>query len=182
MNDLKSCVLLLLTLVLSGCGPDSTVREYEVEREQDKILTSDLVRKEFQPVPFRWKIPEGWRSTANDQFSAFAWTAGPKDAAARITVSVLGGGAGLEPQFVRWRDQLQLPKLSPEEVMKSVEPVALKGLEGQWTEIRGETETILGLIAPYEDKLWIFKYRSANSTVKQERDAFRKFCESLAVE
>jgi hypothetical protein len=182
MNDLKSGVVLVLLFLLSGCGPNSTVREYEVAREQEKILTSDVLRKEFQPVPFRWKVPQSWRSSANDQFSAFAWTAGPKDASARITVSVLDGMAGVEPQFVRWRDQLQLPKISPAEVMESVESVTLKGLTGQWIEIRGETETILGLIAPYEEKLWIFKYRSANSTADLERDAFRGFCESLAVE
>jgi len=182
MNDLKFGVLLLLISLLPGCGPNAVVREYEVAREQEKVVTSDVLRKEFQPVPFRWKVPESWQSTANDQFSAFAWTTGPKDASARITVSVLDGGAGIEPQFVRWRDQLQMPKIGPAEVMKSVESVPLKGLTGQWIEIKGQAETILGLIAPYEDKLWIFKYRSANATADQERAAFRKYCESLAVE
>ena len=65
MNDLKFGVLLLLLSLLSGCGPNAKVREYEVAREQEKVVTSDVLRKEFQPVPFRWKVPENWQSTAN---------------------------------------------------------------------------------------------------------------------
>jgi len=182
MSDLKSCVLLFLILSLSGCGPNSKVREYDVAREPGKVLTSDELRGQFQAVPFRWEVPKTWQGTENDQFSAFAWSTGPKSAAARITVSDLPGTAGVERQFVRWRDQLKLPEIDPADVMKTVETVTMKGLTGQWIEIRGEAETILGMIAPYKDKLWVFKYRSGNSTADQERAAFRKFCESLKID
>lgn len=177
MSDQKPRTLLLLLLCFAGCGPK--VREYEVAREQEKVLTSEVLRDQFQAVPFLWEVPKGWQGTKNDQFSAFAWSAGPGDAAARITVSALAESAGIEPQFIRWRDQLQLPEVDPAEVMKSVESIKLNGLTGQWIEIRSETETILGMIVPHKEKLWVFKYRSVNSTADQERDAFRKFCESL---
>ena len=49
-------------------------------------------------------------------------------------------------------------------------------------EIIGDSETIMGMIASYKDKLWVFKYRSANSTAVEMRDSFRSFCESLKVE
>ena len=90
--------------------------------------------------------------------------------------------AGVEPQFVRWRGQLQLPETDPAEMMKDVETLTLKGLTGQWIEIKSDTETILGMIASYKDKLWVFKYRSSNSTAEVQRAAFRSFCESLNVE
>jgi len=182
MNDLKTIVLLLMPVLLSGCGQSSAVREYEVPREDEKILTSDLLRDQFESVPFRWKVPKDWQTAENDQFSAFAWTAGPSGATARITVSGLAGTAGVEPQFTRWRGQLQLPEMSPAEMMKAVEQVSLKGLSGQWIEIKGESETIMGMIAPYKEKLWIFKFRSTNSTADNQRAAFRGFCESLTVE
>jgi hypothetical protein len=39
----------------------------------------------------------------------------------------LPGTAGVEPQFVRWRGQLQLPETDPAEMMKDVETLTLKG-------------------------------------------------------
>lgn len=181
MNDLKHLRFLLLPL-LCGCGQSSDIREYEVKRESEKVLTSDLLRDQFEAVPFRWDVPRDWQTAENDQFSVFAWTAGPSDAAARITVSDLPETAGVEPQFVRWRGQLQLPETDPAELMKTVEAVPLKGLSGQFIEIKGESESIMGMIAAYKDKLWVFKYRSANSTADVQRAAFRGFCESLTAE
>ena len=181
MNKLPLYITLLL-LTSSGCGSSSDIREYEVAREDEKVLTSDLLRDQFEAVPFRWEVPKDWVAAQNDQFSAFAWTAGPSDASARITVSDLPGTAGVEPQFVRWRGQLQLPETDPAEMMKDVETLTLKGLTGQWIAIQSETETILGMIASYKDKLWVFKYRSSNSVAEVQRAGFRSFCESLSVE
>ena len=172
----------LLLLSAAGCGPSSPIREYEVPRESEQVLTSDLLRDQFEAIPFRWKVPTDWEAAENDQFSAFAWTAGPAGVRARITVSDLPGTAGVAPQFARWRGQLQLPEVDPAEMMKSVETIKVGGLTGQWIEIEGQSESILGMIAEYGNKLWVIKYRSANSTAKEQRDAFRGFCESLSVD
>lgn len=182
MNDLKKSAVIIFLVCLSGCEPGSAVREYEVDREPGTVLLSDVLRDQFEAVPFRWTVPREWQAADNDQFSTMAWKAGPADASARITVSGLPGTAGVEPQFVRWRGQLQLPEIDPAELMKSVETITMKGLTGQWIEIKGESESILGMIVSYKDKLWILKYRSANSTAADQRDAFRGFCESLTVE
>ncbi|MEZ6032564.1 MAG: hypothetical protein R3C17_05705 [Planctomycetaceae bacterium] len=173
-------VLLLLTQV--GCNQSSQIVQYEVERESDKVLTTDLLRDQFDPIPFAWKVPAGWTEAENDQFSAMAWAAGPKSDPARITVSGLSAASGLEAQIVRWRGQLRLPEMAVPEVMKSVEDVTLKGTTGKWCEFKNDTESILGMIVPHQDKLWIIKYRSSNETAAKERDAFRSFCESLQVE
>lgn len=182
MNVSQKSVIIALFFVTLGCGQSSAIREYEVTRESEEVLTSELIRDQFEAVPFRWKVPSDWEAAENDQFSAFAWSAGPSAAKARITVSDLPPTAGIEPQFVRWRGQLQLPEIDPAEMMKSTETVKAKGLSGQWIEIPGESETILGMIAAYQGKLWVFKYRSVNSTAKEQKEAFRGFCESLSTE
>jgi hypothetical protein len=174
------CVLLLMTQV--GCNKSSGIVQYEVDRESDKVLTSDLLRDSFDPIPFRWKVPAGWRVAENDQFSAMAWTVGPKSESARITVSGLAAASGLEAQVVRWRGQLQLPEMATAEVMQTVEDIPLQGAVGKWCEFLNDTESILGMIVPYQDKLWIIKYRSGNETAEKERGAFRSFCESLQAE
>lgn len=88
MNKLPLYIAPIL-LTLSGCGSSSDIREYEVAREDEKVLTSDLLRDQFEAVPFRWEVPKDWVAAQNDQFSAFAWTAGPSESSARITVSDL---------------------------------------------------------------------------------------------
>ena len=174
------CVLLLLTQV--GCNSDSGIVQYEVDRESDKVMSTDLLRDQFDPIPFRWKVPAEWTEAENDQFSAIAWTVGSKKDPARITVSGLSAASGLEAQIVRWRGQLQLPEMAAAEVMKSVEDVMLPGATGKWCEFKNDTESILGMIVPHEDKLWIIKFRGGNATAQKVRDAFRGFCESLKVE
>ena len=172
----------LLSLVFIGCNRGSAIVQYEVDRESEKVLTSDLLKDQFDPIPFRWKVPDEWTEADNDQFSAVAWNAGPKKDVARVTVSGLSQASGLEAQFVRWRGQLKLPEMSVADAMKSVDEVALKGATGKWCEFKNDTESILGMIVPHKDRLWIFKFRGANATAAKERDRFRSFCESLQIE
>lgn len=177
--DIICCLLLLISV---GCNGDSRILQYEVNREPDKVLTTELLRSQFDPIPFAWKVPSEWADAENDQFSTMAWTAGSKNDAARITVSGLSAASGLEPQIVRWRGQLKLPEMPVSEVMKSVEDVMLEGAAGKFCEFSNDTETIMGMIVPHQSKLWIIKYRSSNALAEKQRTAFRGFCESFKVE
>jgi hypothetical protein len=174
-------VILLYCFLLCGCDSASQISEYDVKRESGKVQTSDVLRDQFEAIPFRWKVPADWREAQNDQFSSFAWRAGPKDAEARITITDSPAGAGIEPQFIRWQGQLNIPETESAKLLSSVEELDLGKVKGRWIEIKGDSETILGMVAPYKDKLWIFKFRSSNATAADQREAFRAFCESLNV-
>lgn len=174
-------LLPLLLLGGAGCGGGTEIRSYVVEREGGAVLTSDVVRREFPTIPLRWQVPKSWQSAENDQFSRIAWSAGPAAREARITISDLPASAGVEPQVARWRTQIGLPEAAPSDLMKSAETRTLGQSTGTWVDLQGSQDTILGMIIPYEDKLWIVKYRSANATATDERSAFRSFCESLTV-
>ena len=119
----KSGFCLFVLVLFCGCDPQSQIREYEVVREPGKVMTSDVLRDQFETIPFRWEVPKGWQQAENDQFSLFAWTAGPKSEASRITISSLAGSAGIEPQFIRWQGQLKIPETATAELLKSVEEV-----------------------------------------------------------
>lgn len=170
---------LAISMIVFGCGPQPEIQEYEVDRKDEKVFTSDLLRDQFPTIPFRWHVPEEWEPASNDQFSAVAWQVGPEITQARITASSLPGGAGIEPQITRWRGQLSLP--TDGDAMQDVETLKLKGGEAFYIDIQNDSETILGMIVPADHQLWIFKYRSPNSTAKKQRERFRRFCESLEV-
>ena len=184
--------LLITGLLLSaacGCGPDAQIKQYAAQPDkgsEQKILTSDLLRSRFQSkntaassptIPFRWIVPEDWQTAKQDQFSQFAWTAGPNQAA-RITVTGLPGTAGIEPQFVRWGGQIQLDTSDPAALLQHVQEIPLGTIKAQWIELVGPSETILGMIVPHNDQLWVVKLKAENPAAAQVRDSFRKFCES----
>lgn len=171
---------MLLAGLVSGCGERAPIREYTVPREAERVLTSDVIRREFPGIPMKWTVPKSWQVAENDQFSRMAWETGPRARRARITVSDLPGSAGVEPQISRWRGQIQMADAAGDP-MEGTEQLSLGAADGTWVELQGPEETILGLIVPLDEKLWIVKYRSANATAEEEKPTFRGFCESLVV-
>jgi hypothetical protein len=122
-------------------------------------------------VPFRWVVPQSWTAAAQDQFSQFAWTSG-RGESVRITVTGLPGSAGIEPQFVRWGGQINLDTSDPAALLKKVEELSLGGAQGQWIELKGPSDTILGMIVPHGDMLWVVKLKGENSAAAKGSSIF----------
>ena len=179
----KQPVLLVIACLL-GCGETPQVREYVVPREEERLVTTEALRSSYSVMPFQWKVPAEWRSVENDEFSKKAWTAGSGQPAAqaKITITDLPASAGLKPQIDRWSGQVKLDPKAAEEALQAMEQLPLGDADGSWVELKGEQETILGMIIPVNDVLWIVKYRSVNPTAEKLRSSFRGFCESLKVE
>lgn len=175
---LRSCIALLL---FSGCQPAEPIREYVVPIENDRIFTSDLLKDQFGAIPFEWETPDTWVIADNDQFSKIAWEVGPKGDSARITLSDLPIAAGLVPQLTRWRGQVGIEQGSKDDPMTDTESIKLTGGTGTFVNFKGEEASILGLLLPQGNKLWIFKLRGNNEIAEQQQEPFRKFCESVKV-
>ncbi|MCA9035511.1 MAG: hypothetical protein KDA91_10280 [Planctomycetaceae bacterium] len=174
---------LLLFACLTGCGNKAEIREYVVEPEEDKVITSEVLRRSFGSIPLKWTQPEGWRTAANDQFSVLAWvTSDQKDVEARVTLTDLPGSAGIVPQIARWRGQIELDDAAPDEMMKDVETIDLgDGQTGSYVQLKGKKESILALILSVEDKMWVLRYRGNEMAVRDSGAEFRRFCESVRV-
>ena len=182
-SDRRSSIFLssvTLALLLTGCSPSTSVREYVVEAETEKVFTSDVLRDEFGSVPLTWKAPESWTVAENDQFSKVAWSVGPAADRARITVTDSPAAAGLLPQLVRWRGQISMES-DDKNPMAGTEQITLGTTKATWVDFEGPTESILGLIVSVRDKIWLFKFRGSNSITAAERKTFRDFCESVRV-
>jgi hypothetical protein len=167
-------------LLLAGCQ-DEEIREYVVPVENERIFTSDLLKDQFGAIPFEWKAPAEWVVTDNDQFSKIAWKVGPKEDEARITLSDLPIAAGLVPQVTRWRGQIELKTGPNDDPMSDTETLKLTGGNATYAHLKGPESTILGLLVPQGDKLWIFKFRGNNNVAEQQRTVFREFCESIKI-
>lgn len=169
----------LSVLLSAGCGDAPEIRHYRVERENKRDITSEALRDEFPPIPFRWDVPESWSIASNDQFSVRAWNAGPPTAAARITLGTFPARTGIPAQVMRWRRQLGLKSEDDEQAMQDVSALKTQNGAGSYARIEGASESIFAFIIPIENEFWIFRYKSKNATAKKERKRFQKFCQSL---
>lgn len=173
-------ILLLLPIVsLIGCGEPPTIRQYVIDSETEPQFTSELLRREFPAIPFRWQVPAAWTLAANDQFSVRAWNAGPPTEQARVTLGQFPARTGIPAQVMRWRRQLGLDAEDVDAAMKCVESLKTKNGAGSFATVEGASETILAFILPIRSQFWIFRFRGPNTTTKVEGDGFRAFCESL---
>ena len=168
-----------LCLIPAGCGEPATIRQYVVPGENQQHLTSDLLRNEFPPIPFRWDIPQTWDLASNDQFSVRAWKAGPSTKQARITLGQFPARTGIPAQVMRWRRQLGLKTENEDAAMQDVKALRTQNGAGSFATIEGTTETILAFIVPIESQFWIFRFKGPNSTASTEDALFRRFCKSL---
>lgn len=172
---------LFLGFAFVGCKPESAIREYTVKAENDRIVTSELLKSEFGAVPFEWKAPKSWAVGQNDQFSKFAWEVGTKSDPARVTVSAVSMGMGLMSQLTRWRGQIGIEPAEGADPMAGTEQFDLGGTSATMIDFKGEEQTIMGMMFSLDEKLWVFKFRGSNSVADKQRERFRKFCESVKI-
>ena len=168
-------------LVFGGCGSQGEIRQYTVEPENERIITSDVLKDEFGAIPFEWDAPKSWTLARNDQFSKVAWEVGPKVDGGRITVSAVSMGMGLASQVSRWRGQIGIEQSDQDDPMAGTEQIELVGGSATYIDLVGEEQSIQGMMFPLEDKLWVFKFRGSNSVAEEQKERFRKFCESVKV-
>ena len=168
-------------ILLGGCEGGSSIREYTVEAEQPQLRTSDLLRRDFGTLPFEWQVPEAWQLTDNDQFSKVAWQIGDALDGARVTVSDVSMGLGLVAQLTRWRGQVGITLPADENPMKDTEQLKVDGRTATYITFHGPEGSILGMMLPMDNVLWVFKFRGGTDIAKDQEAAFRSFCESIKV-
>ena len=168
-----------LCLIIAGCGESPGIRNYVVDSENRNDLTSEMLRREFPPIPFRWAVPESWSVAANDQFSLRAWRVEATIATARITLGQFPVSSGIPAQVQRWRRQLELEAVSDDDAMKHVKALKTVNHAGSFATIKGRNETILAFILPIQSQFWILRFKSDNTIAEDEGEFFRGFCRSL---
>ncbi len=131
----------------------------------------------------QWKVPQGWKASAGNQFSlaAFAVTDGEREI--KTTVSRAGGDS--LQNLNRWRGQVGLKEWSPEEMSKEAKKLTVDGHEGTLVEFVGtdartnKPSCILGAIVPRDDEAWFFKLTGDVELAKREKENFEAFVQSV---
>jgi len=203
-----------LLLLVAGCQRDQ-VKVYRVAKDQDQAqpsaapaLPTDSPNPALPPghpdissVPgaslpvasestrpqLTWKTPDGWTEVAPGEMRVASFKIqGQNGKLADVSVVPLPGMPGTDDANVnRWRGQVGLSSVSPEELKKSAENVEAAGQPAQLYDIAGqnpetgEAARILGVIQHRDDAVWFFKMTGDANLVEQQKPAFVAFLKSV---
>ena len=131
-------------------------------------------------VPFKFQKPDGWLDGDVRGMRRLAYYAGKSTKAPEFTVIDLAvGGSDTVPNVQRWRQQVKLPNGTPEEIGKDVKKISLGAVEGDYVELVGETDAMLGVIVRSGDRGWFFKLSGPREAVLAQKAQFETFMQSV---
>jgi hypothetical protein len=134
-----------------------------------------------------WQTPDGWTEVPPGEMRVASFKVqGTGGKQADVSVIPLPGLAGSDQANVnRWRGQVGLSPVSPDELKKSAEDVEAGGQPAQLYDIAGQNpgsgdaERILGVMQHRGDTAWFFKMTGDAGLVEQQKPAFVAFLKSL---
>lgn len=172
----------LLAAGLPGCMEESEIRTYTIPADED-VMTTERLKSMFAAnrLP-EFDTPAEWRAAEADDFSRFAFEAGPDDEKqkARITVTKMPPAAGLLVQINRWRGQIGLDPLNDMDASPDVEIMKMGDVDATFVDFDGlNGKSIVGAVAQVSGSMWFFKMIGPTDTVDSETERMRKFCASV---
>ena len=204
----------LLLLLAAGCHRDE-VKTYRVAKDQEQSpsqtvpalptdssnpslppghpdissapVTSPLATSRAGLPQLTWQTPDGWMEVAAGEMRVASFKIqGQNGKQADVSVIPLPGLAGSDDANVnRWRGQVGLPPVSPEELKKSAESVEAGGQPAQLYDVAGqnpgsgEATRILGVIQHRDDTAWFFKMTGDADLAERQKPVFITFLKSV---
>lgn len=184
-----ACVLLVL-LLTSGCR-DREITAYRAPKDPAVTIPgapSEASAKEGMANTavttggdnLSWTAPAHWtvKPASAMRKGSFAIKDGDAEADLSIT-SFPGDTGGLLANLNRWRGQISLPPLSPDQLDGNREHVDIGPLHVDVVDFAGTANgaptRIIGAVVPLEGETWFFKLMGPDALVAREKAAFRQF-------
>lgn len=173
-------------LVTGGCGREA-VRTYTAPKESaasaDPHAGLGGLGGGSMAPELRWSLPTGWEEFPPKQMRVGNFAVkGDGGATAEISIIPLPGAAGGDVENVnRWRGQVGLAAVSPEEVAKSAEKASVAGEAAQLFDLAGTpagSSNVVRMLAAIQHRqgtAWFFKMLGDDKLVASQKETFRKF-------
>jgi hypothetical protein len=194
----RTWALLLVAVVLAGCGRNGGIKVYRLANDQSNQSTSAPAADEMnapaagenagaaaQPR-LQWTLPAGWTEKPPTEMRLASFNAaGPDGKQPDVSVVPLPGLAGGDAANVnRWRGQVGLSDVTSDEIQKSAEAIQAGGQPAQLFDILGKNPDgsparILAAIQHRGDTTWFFKMTGDAAQVEEQKPAFIAFLKLL---
>ena len=132
-----------------------------------------------------FEVPTGWTAAKNDTFSKAAFEVRQEGQSIRITLTPLGPlGNTLPFQVNRWRGQLGLPPMQPNEIDKAIEKIEAGDLTGFYVKLVSpesaqNRQAILAGILPQTGRSWYVKLKGDAALALKQEPQFKTFVQSV---
>ncbi len=127
-----------------------------------------------------WMVPQHWQPGTVSAMRRGSFRVTQDGESVDISITVFPGDVGgLVANVNRWRGQIGLPALAPEEIAPLVASLPWSGGVGQLVDIRSETTRTLSAILPYGGNSWFIKMTGPIALVEAEKPAFLEFIGSI---
>ena len=175
--------LLLIPAFAALAGDD--IKVYRVPKQPAKPAAGHSHESAGLPQ-VNYQTPEGWTATPGGQMRVASFSVGQGNQKADVSVIPLPGSAGGEAANVnRWRGQVALAPLAPEDLVKTAEAVKVGNSTAQLYDLAGtntssgEPARILAVIHQHEGMAWFFKMTGDTQVVADQKPAFIGFLKSV---
>ncbi len=148
-------------------------------------LGPSTLSTESAPGKPKWTKPEGWTETPPKTFGIAAFTVGEDKKQVEITLSSAGGD--WTANVNRWRGQVSLPPISPDEIAKDAKQIEVLGVQGNYVQLSGTTEKygptrLFGIAATAGGTQYFIKLTGDPELAEREQANFEAFAKSLKIE
>ncbi|MGB8355473.1 MAG: hypothetical protein WCD79_16365 [Chthoniobacteraceae bacterium] len=172
----------ILLFLLAGCG-EQKVTVYDIPKEE--APQTPQVEAASPASEITWTAPQGWKEQAATAMRQGSFLVGGENGT-KADVSIVGfpGDAGGDLANVnRWRGQVNLPPIDETILNSAQQKIDMSGTPASLFELNekpdGSGHEILATILHREDKTWFFKMTGDATLVKEQKDVFLAFLNSI---
>jgi hypothetical protein len=192
---------LLLALALLACKRESEIKVYRVSKaplEEAEAgpnaampanapspsmpggMGAGAAARESTAPQIKWTKPESWNETPPSSMRYASFGAGEGEQKVDISIVNFPGEGGSDADNVnRWRQQLQLPPMSPASIATQVVPLQTESGMFASTDIAGPNARTLAAWTRRDGRVWFFKATGPGAAVEKEKANFVKFIQSI---
>lgn len=199
----KICCFASATLIITGCDKAEPVA-YQIPKEAREVnmpaapatqapaatsapsgmnVLPGMQQAADSAGGVSYKVPEGWTELPASGIRKANLRVSDDNGTAELTVTVFPGDVGGNLANInRWRGQVGLEAVTPEELASFTESYTISQHRGLYTRIEGGTDSILGGLLPFHGNTWFFKLQGNSSTVFAAELGFKAFLDSVALQ
>lgn len=183
----------LLTLLLLGACRDREITTYRAPKDPmpaslpSAVPGGDTMANTAVPTgsdSLMWTAPAHWivKPASAMRKGSYAIRDGVAEADLSIT-AFPGDTGGLLANLNRWRGQISLPPLAPDELDAYREHADIGALHADIVDFAGTANGVptrlLGAVVPLAGETWFFKLMGPDALVAREKTAFREFLKTV---
>jgi hypothetical protein len=184
----KLLLLAFVALLLSSCK-DKSITVYEAPKDSPTKHQHGETSAPTQANDLSWEKPEAWEATALSSFrkGSFSFTSADGQ---KVDISIIAfpeKAGGLLPNINRWRDQLNLPPISLDQLSDNTTAISIADQPATLVEIVSETAIIeeqfksrtIAAILSENQQSWFFKMVGSDAAVLSQKETFLAFLASV---